>query len=187
MFLEYEYLIYSERFVQKPYYIVNALLTNYLHLTGVNTTLSTYEFFNKSLSGDLADCDFDFIKKDKNNKLINVKGSVRQKVKALELMSLFFSQKLVAEEAFAQKSIACSLATSDNKITMGFVDDDTDAKPKTLLWGNELNKTKIVDVALILRRSRNADRFDTIIYSDINNFHKLFPNLVTEALHLQNN
>ena len=65
-----------------------------LHLTGVSTPLSTYEFFNKSLDGTLVEDDFSFIKKDKNNNDINVKGSVRQKIQALELMPYLQSQEI---------------------------------------------------------------------------------------------
>jgi len=163
MFLEHEYIIYSPDFVKQPYYVINALVTNYLHLTGVNTTLSTYDFFNMSLNGTLSEKDFDFTKPNKSAK--SVRGSVRQKIQALASMPLLFSNKLLATEDFTKNSMTCSLATADNKITMGFV-NDIDAKPKTLLWGNELNKANAVNVALVLRRNRSSEIFDTIIQGD---------------------
>ena len=181
VFLGYEYLVYSTGFTQQPYYVINALITNYLHLTGVSTPLSTYEFFNKGLQGTLVEEDFSFIKRDKNNNEINVKGAVRQKVQALELMPKLFLQNLVAEESFSQKSISCSLATSDNKITMGFI-NDIDAKPKTLLWGNELTKSKIVDITLILKRNRGEGKFDTIVKGDVKKFQESFSEMLAETL-----
>jgi len=174
MFLDYEYLIYSSGFINQSYYLINALLTNYLHLTGVNTLLSTYDFYNMSLNGTLTESDFDFIKPKKSEK--SVKGSVRQKIQSLLLMPSLFSSKLIAEEDFAKKSIICSLATTDNTITMGFV-SDIDIKPKTLLLGNELNKTKSVDVELVLRRNKGEDGFSTILQGDITNFCNSFPGI----------
>jgi hypothetical protein len=75
LLLDYEYLVFSGGFSKQPFYIISSLLTNYLHLTGVNTPLSTYEFYNKSLMGTLTEHDFDFIKPGKKES--SVKGSVR--------------------------------------------------------------------------------------------------------------
>ena len=123
------------------------------------------------------------MKSDENGNETNVKGAVRQKIQALELLPKLFAQNLVAEESFLQKSIYCSLATSDNKITIGFI-NDTNAKPKTLLWGNKLAKLKTVDITLILRRNKGADKFDTIIKSDVKKFQESFPGMLTATLYV---
>ena len=170
LLLDYDYLVFNGQFTKRPYYLINSLLTNYLHLTGVHTSLSTYDFYNKSINGTLTEHDFDFVKPGKKES--SVKGSVRQKIQALSLIPSFFQQKLVAEEDLTRNVISCSLAASENKITMGFA-NDIDAKPKTLLLGNVLDKTKSLNVTLVLRRNKGADYFDTIIQGGENDLLEL--------------
>lgn len=50
VFLKYEYLLCSEAFSNKPYYIISAHADNYRHLIGVNTVFSADDFFQKCLS-----------------------------------------------------------------------------------------------------------------------------------------
>jgi hypothetical protein len=151
VFMDYDYLIYSPDFSLEPYYIIQAINGNYLHLTGVNTPLSAYDFFKSCLDATLADTDFDFIKPIKSED--SVKGSVRRKINLLPNLTSFFSRALYAEEEFANNRIQCSFATADNALTMGF-DNKNGAKPKTLLKGNVLNKNKMISVSLVLRRNK---------------------------------
>jgi len=162
VFLDYEYLIYGDGFTMLPYYTISAKRGNYMHLTGVNSSLSPYEFFGRCLNGILTENDFDFIKPDVSEDF--VKGVVRSKVIALPSMKNLFNQKLYAVENFKTGAVTCSLATADNKITVGF-EYRINARPKTLLKGNELRKSnkKNLDISLILRRNRGTNEFDTII------------------------
>ena len=164
VFLDFEYLIYSDKFSIEPYYIISSTATNYKHLTGVNSNIAPYEFFEMCLNGTITENDFDFAKLGQAES--SVKGAVRQKIIALPLMSTLLLGKLTAEENYVQGRINCSLATTDNKITIGF-ENRTYARPKTLLKGNELNQSKIVDVTLVLRRNKGVDKFDRIIQGDI--------------------
>lgn len=59
IFVEYDYLMLSADFRIRSYYIVSADQDNFLHLTGVHTTLSASEFFCKCISGSLQQDDFD--------------------------------------------------------------------------------------------------------------------------------
>jgi len=180
-FLDYEYLIYSEEFTEQKYYIISALHTNFLHLTGVNTSLSTYDFFNKSFKGELTEDDFDFIKYGRDER--SAKGSVRRKIKALSLMPSLLSNRLIAEESFVKNTITCSFATTDNIITVGFAcDEGKDARPKTLLVGSELDKNKAVEVSLVLRREKDNAQFDTVIYGDPKQFSVNFSDLVASQV-----
>lgn len=77
-YVKYEYLLCSEAFEQSAYYIVSAHEDNYLHLTGLHTSLSAEDFFYKCLNGTLDETDFDFVKDGQNEK--EVKGSVRRKI-----------------------------------------------------------------------------------------------------------
>lgn len=68
-FLDYEYQVYSKSFT-KNFYIISAIKSNYLHLTGVNTQLSAEQFFYKALNNTLTENDFDFIKKGQTEKMV---------------------------------------------------------------------------------------------------------------------
>lgn len=97
-YVDYEYLICSQAFFERAYYIIDAKEDNFQHLTGVHTSLSAKDFFNKCYNGTLRDIDFDFIKKGQDEK--SVKGTVRRKIKVLPDMMGLFDNVLLAEEKF---------------------------------------------------------------------------------------
>jgi len=111
--------------------------------------------------------DFSFCSKNRSEK--EVKCFVRRKIKILPLLPYMFESSLLAEEDFIKGKAYCSLATADSRLTMGFV-DDTILRPKTLLKNNELDSCKSVNVTLVLRRIRGAERFDTIVQGDLEGF-----------------
>jgi hypothetical protein len=175
VFIDYDYMVYSEAFKMQPYYIISANEGNYKHLTGVVSSVSPYEFFSKCLNETLLEADFDFILTHFDGKKENVKNTIKKKIKALPYIADFFHANIVAEENFTRGRVNCVIATSDNKITIGF-EDRKSAKPKTLLRGNEIKNA--VPVSLVLRRNRGLDKFNTIIQGDVQNFHALFPEMV---------
>lgn len=98
IYVDYEYLICSEAFSKRSYYIVDAEKDNFQHLTGVHSQISAQSFFDKCIDGSLSEDDFDFIKKGQDEK--SVKGTVRRKIKALPDMMGLFRAGLLAEEDF---------------------------------------------------------------------------------------
>jgi len=175
VFVDYDYLIFSEDFKIKPCYIISANADNYPHLTGVNSLLpSAQAFFDKCIDGSLDESDFDFASKNRSES--DVKGSVRQKIKMLPFLSTLFQMRLHAEENFVKGKIHCSLATSDNALTIGFADTEP-LRPKTLLQSNELDTARVVLVQLVLKRSRGTDKFDTVVQGDAAKFCELFPDI----------
>lgn len=179
VFVDYDYLIYSSAFKNEPYYIICAQEDNYAHLTGVHTMIPAKEFFNKCMNNTLQIGDFDFLSKYKSEK--EVKGSVRRKIQMLPLMSTLFERNLWAEEDFTKGSVHCSLGTTDNTLTIGFV-NNTRLRPKTLLKSNVLDPSKTVDITLVLRRNRGTDKFDTVIQSDVQRFSNCYPDIVKTEL-----
>jgi len=175
VFADFDYLIFSENFKNKPYYIISAAEDNYSHLTGVNSLLPAKVFYNKCLDGSLSECDFDFSSKNRSEK--EVIGSVRRKIQILPLLATIFDMKLQAEEDFARGKVSCSLATADNAITIGFADTAL-LRPKTLLKSNELNPSKAVEISFVLRRNRGTEKFDTIIQGTMNGFCVRFPDVL---------
>ena len=174
-FLDYEYLIYSDAFAVQPFYIISAKAGNYKHLTGVNSAIAPYDFFEMCLNGTLIENDFDFIKPNESE--VFVKGVVRNKIIALPSISNLFFEALIAEENFVNGKVNCTLATSDNKITVGF-ENRINARIKTLLRGNEIKSPKAVDVTLVLRRNRGLKKFDTIIQGACDNLLDLVNELL---------
>ena len=54
-----DYLLISDAFHKRAYYILSAEKDNSLHLTGVTTSLSPSSFFDKCLNGTLEEEDFE--------------------------------------------------------------------------------------------------------------------------------
>lgn len=160
VYIDYEHLIFASCF-EKKYYIITGTELNYLHLIGVHTSLSKETFFDRCLSGKLDIDDFDF---DDDGK--DVKGTVRRKIKVLPNMNnLMFQPHLYVKEKFIKNRVVCSLGTSDNICTVGFIKTGkkiyAKAFPKSLMKGNELKDAE--EVELLLRRKKGKDKFDKLL------------------------
>lgn len=165
-FVKYEYLVCSKAY-SNDYHIIKADKSNYLHLIGIHTNLTAEQFFEKCITtgeDQLKETDFDFNKPGKNEKA--VKGSVRKKINVLPNMEKFFHQTLLTEEGFKKNNVDCAFATSDNRLTLGFVKE---GRPKTLLKNNELDTSKQKEVDIIFRRLRGSDApYTEVVYGDMN-------------------
>lgn len=159
-YVEYEYLLCSKAFKKNEYYIVSAHEDNYLHLTGLHTNLDAASFFEECYNGSLEESDFDFCKKGQNEK--EVKGSVRRKINSLPAIMNMFSAGTLVEEDFEKNRIRCSFALGNVRATLGFIVVGN-AKPMTLLKGNELNLSKAKNLDLVLRRKAGEAKFSEII------------------------
>ena len=120
-------------------------------------------FFEKCYSGSLQESDFDFCKNGQNEK--EVKGSVRRKINSLPAIMSMFSVGTSVEEDFEKNRIRCSLAAGNVSATLGFIVAGN-AKPMTLLKGNELNSSKAKKLDLVLRRKAGETKFSKIIIGD---------------------
>lgn len=181
-FLKYEYLLCSEAFTDKPYYIISAHADNYRHLVGVNTAISADDFFQKCLDGTLTESDFDFCKRGQTEK--ETKGSVRDKIIALPEFLSIMGKPLLAEESFVKNRVRCSFATTDRNVTIGFIAANK-SKPMTLLRGDRLDSTKCATVDIVLRRPYGSQFFDEVIYGDesmIEKYQSVIGPLVAEEL-----
>lgn len=163
VFLKYEYLLCSEAFSEKPYYIISAHADNFRHLVGVNTSFSAEEFFNKCLDGTLTENEFDFVKRGQSEK--EVKGAVRDKIIALPEFLSMMGKPLIAQESFVKNRVHCSFATTDRSATIGFIAEDK-SKPMTLLRGDRLDSAQSAAVDLVLRRPFGSQEFNEIVFGD---------------------
>ena len=163
-YLDYEYLICSEAFIKKDFYIIKAEKDNFQHLTGVHSLVKPKDFFQKAYDDRLDEKDFDFIKQGQSEKM--VKGSVRRKLKAFAQIFSLFEQDVLTEETFVKNSIHCSFATADESCTLGFVDIGN-ARPQTLLKGNGLNLEKARPVEIVFRKRVGERYFKEIICGEV--------------------
>lgn len=161
LFVCRDHLIVSDAFHKRPYYIISAEKDNYLHLTGVHTSLSASVFFDKCLNGTLTESDFDFSFPNHDPK--SVKGSVRRKINALPLISNLIGPNSTVQEDFQKNTIFCSFASSDGFCTLGFV-SVPQAIPKTLLQGDELDHTKSSPIKIVLSKNRPDPKFSCVIH-----------------------
>ena len=159
VFMNYDYLIYSDNFVINPYYIISSIEGNFSHLTGIKPLIPANDFYFACLNSTLQETDFEY----KNEK--SFKGTIKRKFKAFSELPYFFRQNLKAEENFYKGNVYCSVAAADNLITVGFIQLPA-VRPMTLLKGNCLKPTKTVDITLVLRRDKGSKEFDTIIQGD---------------------
>lgn len=163
-FVDCEYLVCSDAFVKKPYYIIGAHTSNYAHLTGVSLTISPDDFFWKSLDGTLQESDFSFIKKDQTE--AEAKGSVRRKINALPHLASIFENDTLVEEDFVKNRVRCAFAAGKTACTLGFA-KSVPSKPQSLMKGNQLNPSTAKAVELVLRRKRGDEAFDEIIRGEM--------------------
>ena len=139
-------VIASESFAMKKEYIVRFYETNFLHLTGIKTSLPPIDFFKKCFDESIKYDDFDC---DSTKQL---KGLVRLKMRNLVNIDAFFSEEIEVQEDFEKGAIKCLLGASDNKCTIGFVDAKYCVRPKTILDKNHLDADKpIIKVVPIIK------------------------------------
>ena len=133
--LNCDIIIKSTNFVQSNSYILKFFKTNFLHLTGLKTSLSTEDFFLKCYAGTIIESDYSL---GPNND----RKTVKRKLKNLISIGDFFKNEIMVQETFIKNQIVCKIATSDGKCTLGFVDAKYYLRPKTILANNHLDESK---------------------------------------------
>lgn len=158
--VNFEYLVCSDIFTEKEFYIIDAKEDNYQHLTGVNSLISAQEFFDKSYNETLLLTDFNFIKRNQSEK--SVIGSVRRKISVLhDMVNLFNNSQLLVQEKYIKNNIICDFATTDGKCVLGFFNSEK-ARPKSLIKG-KIADDEAKSVNLLMRKKINEDIFDDIL------------------------
>ena len=132
-----DYIIQSEQFVYRKEYILSFGEENFLHLTGVKTKLHAKHFFEKALKEKITIQDYDC------DSTLSLRKKVASKLKVLVDISAFFDGQLLFEENFKRNIVECSVASTNNKYTLGF-EGKNKLHPKTILNGNRLDATKTI-------------------------------------------
>ena len=127
----------SNEFVFQKRYVLKFNRANFLHLTGVYSTVKANAFFEKCFDGTISVDDFEI-----NNK--KNKSTIKKKIKNLVDLSVSFDSEVLVQEMFVKNRVICKIATSDDKRTIGFVDGRYCVWPNTLLDKNHLDTNKAI-------------------------------------------
>ncbi|MCD8194690.1 MAG: PBECR4 domain-containing protein [Coprobacillus sp.] len=167
-FAERKYLIISPTFKNRTFYIISSSDNNFLHLTGLDTTLNRYDFYKKCENKTLNDNDFAISYTTKYGTKVG-KSTIEAKLSVLPDIIGIFNQNVLIEEDFEKGNhVYCKVAFGKTYMTLGFDGDDY-FSPKTLLKGQYIDSSKANKPILILSGPRKVeDKFDTIIVGDIN-------------------
>ena len=148
LLLNNEVIIKSSDFVNCKEYKLRFFETNFLHLTGLKTALTTKEFYDRCYAGTILESDYSL---GPNND----RKTVKRKLKNLVSVGQFFKETIMVQEAFVKNQIICRIATSDGKCTIGFVDAKNYLRPKTILANNHLDQNRpIYNVQPIIKKYR---------------------------------
>lgn len=172
-FVDYDYLLCSKYFQTRKYFIASAHEDNYLHLTGVKTSLSAKSFFDKCFDGSLTGNDFitetGDLTIDKN-----LKGSIRRKISVLPDISGIFSADPIIKEDFHKNRIYCTFAAGTTSCTLGYIRTKA-SYPETLLKGNMVDDGVHLD--LILRKKSGAKYFNGFVSGNNNTLFEHFTDI----------
>lgn len=137
--------IESNDFEFQKKYIIKFNKSNFLHLTGVISSLKAADFFDKCYDSSIAIDEFDY------NEIKN-KTNIKNKLRCLATISSLFDKELFAQEQFVKNRVICKIATSDGSCTIGFSGGIRCVYPKTVLNKNRLDENKpIIKVTPIVR------------------------------------
>ena len=129
------FVIESDDFVRQKRYVIRFFDTNFLHLSGVETSLSPKVFYARCVSGQIAYGEFwDSPKKNKD--------TIKKKLAHLVSVDSFFDNDLLVQEDFEKGLVHCFVATSNGECTIGFVDARYYVRPNTILANNHLDPTR---------------------------------------------
>ena len=129
-----DFIIKSNHFKINNEYLIRFHNDNFLHLTGVITSLSANDFFKKCINETITADDFVC---DISEEL---KGKVKEKLRNLSTIGDFFNRDLVFQEMFEKNRVKCKIATSDGKYTLGFICIKKEIYvPLTLLNKNQID------------------------------------------------
>lgn len=170
-FVSKEYLIISDKFMLQPFYELGARISDFLHLTGLNTNLTFNEFFNKCFSGKILPCDFSL---SSYTELGHNKQSIKYKMKHLPDIIGIFSKDIRIKEDFKYGHVECELATTEGTFTLCFKKYSSLYRPYSLLHHNLLDLETSVSPELILSKDKGKDYYETIVKGDKDKINKYY-------------
>lgn len=128
-------ILESGQFQFQSRYLLKFTETNFLHLTGMISSLNAKDFFARCLTRTIGMDDFSYNEtKHKTN--------IKNKLRCLASITERFDGELMVQEQFVKNRIVCKIATADESFTIGFADGHYCVYPKTILSKNHLDPEK---------------------------------------------
>ncbi|MFK5883680.1 MAG: hypothetical protein QM489_04990 [Candidatus Izemoplasma sp.] len=169
-FVDYDYLLLSEGFSYKKHYLIKTTEGNYLHLTGISTSLTPTDFFKKCLNGSIQISDIENNPEDVTK--LYYKGLIRKKIQVLSEMSKGIDNTYLLEENFTKNRVSCSIASANSNLTLGFVSNGNKEIPMSLLKGNLITPREACNIDFMLRTETNKNNFDCLVIGNSHQFKK---------------
>lgn len=142
-----DFIVKSDRFVERHEYILRFNEDNFLHLTGVLTSLSAREFYRKAIDRTLSLTDFDC------ESTVALKGTVRCKARNIRNIGTLLDRAVSVTEKFSSGRVYCLFAASDGSCTLGFVGGRI-LNPNTLLNKSKIGPNDSITAFTVEKRSR---------------------------------
>lgn len=135
-----------ESFSKQKTYSARFYVENFMHLTGIKSSLSPTSFYYACLNGTLT---LPFLL----NFPKEYRSIIKCKVKNLIKMDSYFKSSLLVQENYERNSVSCAIATSDGYKTIGFTCTSPYIRPMTIMNKNKLNADQeILDVKPIIKK-----------------------------------
>ena len=144
--LGFDFVVKSDAFRFRSEYVIRFHADNFLHLTGVGTSLSPKEFFFKAVDGSLSLDDFDCEATPQR------KGMVRLKVRNIRNIGAFFDRTLAVQEKLVSGRVICLFAATDGTFTLGFTGGKM-VNPMSLLNKNK-NDPALAILDFVIEKKR---------------------------------
>lgn len=143
-----DFVLISDKFKNRDKYVLRFYEGNFLHLTGVETSLPAKDFFLKCFDGTVTNNDFDC------DSTLILKGTVRHKLSHIISISTFFDGNIRCQESFVKGKVKCIVAASDRKYTLGFTGGEGPLNPLTLLHNDFLDDENAIGDITIAKIKR---------------------------------
>ncbi len=177
--VKHHYLIYSPEFKSRPYYEAKASISNYLHLTGVSTSLSAIDFFKKAYSGSLILDDFSVARE--NQSYGQAAAVIRNKLKSLPNINNLFNKGTLVEEDYERLTFSCSFAVENKKTIIGYT-NGSKCVPMSLIWGNLKNPVSSLIILETDSSSKKYNHLNVGTYLDLVVAYPTLRNYLSEEL-----
>ena len=143
-----DFVVSSDRFLYQKKYVIRFHADNFLHLTGVRTSLSPKEFFSKAVDRALSSGDFDC------ESTPDLKGTVRLKARNIRNIGTLFDRTVAVQEKMVSGRVICLLAATDGAFTLCFTGGRV-INPMSLLNKDKTDPALAITSFVIERKKRS--------------------------------
>ena len=160
LFIDREFLFYSEAFGADACEYMTADSFNYSHLLGIHSSIPNHKLFDMCMSGTLTANDFHFAHQQVDE--ITGKGYARRKMRALRYIDELLEDGVMVQANYRQASISGRFLLGTENVCL-CCSYDNQRHPNSLLEPRGMmDREKCFPVDLILSRRKGTTMYDTI-------------------------